>query len=73
MQDNKVQLPGWTKRTLTCTVGARKEELQLASELQSLCRDPRVHVIGAITNFQVVKWTRLRGAFRSQSAKNWLC
>ena len=35
------QLSGWTKPTSTCTVGARKEELQLASELQSLCRDPR--------------------------------
>ena len=49
------QLSGSTKRTLTCTVGARKEELQLASELQSLCWDPRVpmsmHVISAITNF----------------------
>ena len=32
-------------------------------------KGPNVHVIGAITNFQVVKWSRLRGAFRSQSAK----
>ena len=35
-------------------------------------KGPNVHVIGAITNFQVVKWSRLRGAFRSQSAKDWL-
>ena len=34
------QLSGWTKQTLTCAVGAHKEEFQLASELQSLCRDP---------------------------------
>ena len=33
---------------------------------------PNVHVIGVITNFQVVKWSRLGGAFRSQSAKDWL-
>ena len=69
------QLSGWTKRTLTCTVGARKEELQLTSELPVALpgsKGPNVHVIGAITNFQVVKWSRLRGAFRSQSAKDWL-
>ena len=35
-------------------------------------KGPNVHVIGAITNFQVVKWSQLRGAFRSQSAKDWL-
>ena len=35
-------------------------------------KGPNVHVIGTITNFQVVKWSRLQGAFRSQSAKDWL-
>ena len=35
-------------------------------------KGPNVHVIGAITNSQVVKWSQLRGAFRSQSAKDWL-
>ena len=30
-----------------------------------------VHVIGVLTNFQVVKWSRLQGAFRSQRAKDW--
>ena len=35
-------------------------------------KGPNVHVIGAITNFQIIKWNRLRGAFRSQNAKDWV-
>ena len=50
----------------------RAPAVQRAMVVLPRSKGPNVHVIGAITNFQVVKWSRLRRAFRLQSAKDWL-
>ena len=72
MQDNKTII--WIDETLTCTVGTqgRAPADQRAAVDLPVSKGPNVHVIGAIINFKVVKWSRLRGTFRSQSAMDWL-
>ena len=74
MQDNKTIIwMGETNVNLYCqrTQGRAPADQRAAVTLPG-SKGPNVHVIGAITNFQVVKWSQLWGAFRSQSAKDWL-
>lgn len=74
MQDNKTIV--WMDETnvnLYCRrTQGRAPAGQRAAVALPGSKGPNVHVIGAITNFQIIKWSRLRGAFRSQSAKDWL-
>ena len=73
MQDKTIIWMNETNVNLYCrrTQGRAPADQRAAVALPG-SKDPNVHVIGAITNFQVVKWSRLRDAFRSQSAKDWL-
>ena len=74
MRENKTII--WMDETninLYCRrTQARAPAGQRAAVALPGCKGPNVHVIGAITDFQIIKWSRLRGAFRSQSAKDWL-
>ena len=73
MQDKTIIWVDETNVNLYCrlTQGRAPADQRAAVALPG-SKSPNVHVIGAITNFQVVKWSRLRGAFRLQSAKDWL-
>ena len=75
MQDNKIII--WMDKmnvNLYCRrTQGRAPAGQRAAVALLGSKGPNVHVIGAITNsFQIIKWSRLRGTFRSQSAKDWL-
>ena len=72
MQDNKTII--WMDETNVNLYCRRTPERAPAGQRAAVAlpgsKGPNVHVISAITNFQIVKWSWLRGAFRSQSAKD---
>ena len=74
MQENKTVI--WMDETnlnLYCRrTQARSRRGERAVSILPSCRGPNVHVIGAISSFQVIKWSRRRGAFKAEDAKEWV-
>lgn len=74
MQQNKVII--WMDETninLFCKrTQARARKGERAVKILPSCRGPNIHVIGAISPFQIIKWSRHRGAFKSETAKEWV-
>ena len=45
---------------------------QRCNIVQPNSKGPNIHVIGAISSFQVIRWTRRRGAFKMINAHEWV-
>ena len=74
MQQNKVII--WMDETninLFCKrTQARARKGERAVKILPSCWEPNIHIIGAISSFQIIKWSRHRGAFKSETAKEWV-
>ena len=74
MQQNKTII--WMDETnlnLFCRrTQSRSRRGERAINILPSCRGPNVHVIGATSSFQVIKWSRRRGSFKADTAMQWV-